>query len=254
MLVETHLPDGTIVDTYLDCGNSDEEVGIQHIFNRPDYSVLTVNQLDRVKVISANARFALNEGSGKRVLGQDYDYLSAIHSDPEDSAPGVYTAVVSPTHTEIHTNDKEVSYLLTADLSLVKQSLVTTHGEVEKVKTAPAQPADKKEGDLLENIGGSKNPRDKYYTMPRLFVIRNDGSGYELLTKEQLAHYMRLHKGSPLTFKQKKDIMMGNTQAQIHYYLYKVRTLQEREKENTHLKYLEFPQNSLYTLLHLKPD
>lgn len=43
VIVETHLPDGTRVDTYLDCGHSEEDVGIQHVFYRPDFSVLSVN-------------------------------------------------------------------------------------------------------------------------------------------------------------------------------------------------------------------
>ncbi len=43
----------------------------------------------------------------------------------------------------------------------------------------------------MENISGPKNPFTKYYTLPRLFVIKNDGSGHELLTKEQLDYYFR---------------------------------------------------------------
>lgn len=83
VIVETHLPDGTIIDTYLDCGASEEDLGIQHIFTRPDFTVFSVNQLDKIKVITANTRIGLNEAkSKKRELGQDYDYLSAIHSDP----------------------------------------------------------------------------------------------------------------------------------------------------------------------------
>jgi len=38
--------------------------------------------------------------------------------------------------------------------------------------------------DVLENISEAKDPFKKYYTLPRLFVIKNDGSGYELLAKE----------------------------------------------------------------------
>jgi hypothetical protein len=54
-----------VVDTYLDCGLVDEEVGIQHIFKRPDLSILSVNQLNKIKVISSNARSSLNEAYSK---------------------------------------------------------------------------------------------------------------------------------------------------------------------------------------------
>lgn len=252
MIVETHLPDGTHIDTYLDCGLHEEDVGIQHIFTRPDFTVFAVNQLDKIKVISANTRQALNEANTKRGLGQDFDYLNAIHSDPEDQAPGVYTGILAPQGTELYINDKEFSYKLTGDLQLVKQRFVEADGEVEVITAKVNGASEKKEGDLLENIGASKNPRDKYYNMPRLFVIRNDGSGYELLAKEQLDYYFRTQKHSAEALKQRKDVIIGATQARALYFLTKVRTLHDREHDNTHLKSLEFPKNSLYALLHLK--
>ena len=45
---------------------------------------------------------------------------------------------------------------------------------------------------------------------------------------------------------------MGTTQAKAHYFVTKMRTLADRELENTHLKSLEFPHNAYYALLHLK--
>lgn len=54
--------------------------------------------------------------------------------------------------------------------------------------TVPVKAGDQ---DIIENISGSKNPFNKYYSHPRLFVIKSDGSGYELLTKEQLDYYFR---------------------------------------------------------------
>ena len=57
-----------------------------------------------------------------------------------------------------------------------------------------------KESDVYEGIGGKKNPFTKNFTSPRLFVIKNDGTGYELLTKEQLDFYMRTMKHVSLLF------------------------------------------------------
>ena len=97
VIVETYLPDSTVVDTYLDSAlTEDETPGIQHIFNRPDFSILAVNQFDKIKIISSNTRSALNESQSHRPLGQDYEYLCAIHSDFDDQTQGVYTAIVSP--------------------------------------------------------------------------------------------------------------------------------------------------------------
>jgi len=46
----------------------------------------------------------------------------------------------------------------------------------------------------IENTGGYKNPINKHFIFPRLFVINSDGTGYELLTKEQLDYYFRIAK------------------------------------------------------------
>ena len=85
-----------------------------------------------------------------------------------------------------------------------------------------------------------------------MFVIRNDGSGYELLSKEQLDSYFRGQKYNKDSLKQRKDQAVGSTHAKAHYFLTKVRTLAEREIENTLLKQMEYPQNAHYALLHMK--
>jgi hypothetical protein len=35
----------------------------------------------------------------------------------------------------------------------------------------------------IEDVGGYSNPFTKYYLYPRFFVIKADGSGYELMSK-----------------------------------------------------------------------
>lgn len=108
---------------------------------------------------------------------------------------------------------------------------------------------------MFENIGGSKDPTTKYFQLPRLFVIRNDGSGYELLCKEQLDYYFRTQKNSPESLKQRKDVTVGSgLNARAHYFLTKIRTQADREFANTYLKSLEFPSNSLYALIHLREE
>ena len=128
VIVETHLPDGTVVDTYLDCDlTGEEEIGIQHIFNRPDFSVFSINQLNKIKIISSNARSALNEASQKQKLGSDTGYLYAINCDSDDQSRGVYTAYIGhqPKSSIVYINDpdKNTRYLLTSDLKLIKQQI-----------------------------------------------------------------------------------------------------------------------------------
>jgi len=107
VIFETHLPDGTVIDTYLDSsGDEQSPPAIQHIFNRPDFSVISVNHFGEVKVISSNTRTAMNETGSKKALGEDYDYLRAITCDPENQSLGVYTANIHPEDIKVQVSDK----------------------------------------------------------------------------------------------------------------------------------------------------
>ena len=93
----------------------------------------------------------------------------------------------------------------------------------------------------MEEVGGYKDPFTKHYMYPRLFVIRNDGSGYELLSKEQLEHYFRVQKHRAEVLKQRQIVLVGATSAKCHYFVTKVKTLQENLTEMNILKHLNFP-------------
>lgn len=87
----------------------------------------------------------------------------------------------------INDTDKNTRYLLTSELKLIKQQIQEGVEEEEQLQL----PKSKDAQDIFETISTNKNPFTKYYTLPRLFVIKNDGSGHELLTKEQLDYYFR---------------------------------------------------------------
>jgi hypothetical protein len=115
------------------------------------------------------------------VIGQDIDYFSAIHSDPEDLSLGVYTAFISPQPeaSSLSITGKDgCTYKITADLSLVKENLEEGESSIMTSLKSKELP------DVYESVGGFKDPHSKNFSNPRLFVIRNDGSGYELLAKE----------------------------------------------------------------------
>ena len=143
-------------------------------------------------------------------------------------------------------------YFLTGDLQLVKTPLEEAG---EDLKTRASQLKDS--SDLYESVSEAKDPFTKHFTQPRLFVVRNDGSGFELLTKEQLDYFFRTLKhvrdhASPLqsseSLAQRKDISVGTTPAKAHYFLSKLRSQQEQNL----LRGGQFPQNALYALLHLR--
>ena len=57
--METHLPDGTVVETFKDILMQTK--GVRHLFKRPDFTVISVDCTGQVNIISSNARSALNE-------------------------------------------------------------------------------------------------------------------------------------------------------------------------------------------------
>lgn len=87
------MPDGTVVETFLDRLNTEEQEEVyRHLFRRPDFSVVVVDSLGQVDLISSNARSALNEQGGKVTIGKDNDYLKLLAKNPKENVADVYKA------------------------------------------------------------------------------------------------------------------------------------------------------------------
>lgn len=65
-----------------------------------------------------------------------------------------------------------------------------------------------------------------------MFVISADGSGYEMLTKEQLEYYFRIAKHRVEAIKQRRSVMVGTTLAKTHYFVTKIKNMQDFDIEN----------------------
>jgi hypothetical protein len=117
-------------------------------------------------------------------MGEDTGYLYALLWDMQDMYPSVYVGFIGhqPKSSILYINDqdKNTRYLLTSELKLIKQYIREGEEDQEQLQL----PKGKEMQDVLEDINETKDPFKKYYTLPRLFVIKNDGSGYELLAKE----------------------------------------------------------------------
>ena len=105
--------------------SGEADVGIQHIFNRPDFSIFAINQMNKIRVISSNSRSAINEATTKSKMGEDTGYYYAVNWDMQDMYSGVYVGFIShqPKSSLLYINDQEKNtrYLLTSELKLIKQ-------------------------------------------------------------------------------------------------------------------------------------
>lgn len=63
-------------------------------------------------------------------------------------------------------------------------------------------------------------------------MINADGSGHELLAKEQLEYYFRIAKHREESLKQRKSVMVGNTLAKTHYFVTQIKNMQDFDIES----------------------
>lgn len=272
-VLETYLPDGSMVQTYLDSarGEGQQQVEtIRHVIKRSDLSVVVVDSEGRVSLVSSNARAALNEAGGKNRLDhseRDVDWLAELARGPGQFIHSVYQAHVSaePNKSKIQTKNSkdDTVFTMTNDHQLKKHVTTVEQWENKAAQAPPKDAPGKKKakkanpeeskgaapklvGDLeLENVGGWQDPHKKYYQYPRLFVINSDGGARELLSGPQLDYATRRKKvQNDQSIKQKMSDVFNNSSMANHYYLTKVINMKQRELEQQQLNDLEFPENA----------
>lgn len=196
-ITEVLLPDNTVVQSYLEKqeleGYNNFSLNMIHIIRRADYSVVKVCQDGEVVLITANERAYLND-IGKQIeeLGtKDYDYFFELFGISSERRSGVYTANLNKGR--VWTQDEEGNYFIAyANGDSVEKMSVSFDLDqmVEGIENKePASPR-MKDGNYVEEECKFLPP-PKSMAHPRLFYVRNDGSGMELFNEEQLRHMFR---------------------------------------------------------------
>lgn len=98
VVVETLLPDATVVqtfhDTYKSKNHGDKEV-CRHLILRSDFSVVLADSEGHVSLVSSNTRQALIDDGSKTRIGKDTDYLCELDRAHREFTKGLYYAHVS---------------------------------------------------------------------------------------------------------------------------------------------------------------
>lgn len=118
---ETLLPDGTVVETFRDILDLEQNLeGYRHVFRRPDYTVLIADENGKIAIISSNARSVLNENGMKAAIGKDTDYAVEFAKGSNDLTKCMYYATITPIEgqSNILTVDDRYKYVLTSYLGL----------------------------------------------------------------------------------------------------------------------------------------
>lgn len=61
-------------------------------------------------------------------------------------------------------------------------------------------------------------PLPFYNTPPRLFLIKNDGSGSEYMNRAQLDYYLRVKKNDEVEKVHSQEFINGNPMAMLSYF------------------------------------
>ena len=107
---------------------------------------------------------------------------------------------------------------------------------------------------VIENVEEEKKeeeiipPPTKNFIIPRLFVIENDNSGYELLSEEQIQNYKKIKSEDILHCKYISQILTNDYTS--HSWITKYFSIQDGIKETHHIHNIQIPE-TLNKFCHL---
>ena len=128
MMTLVYLPDGCIVRSikYFKSQNEKDRHVLKHIYQRADYSSFMIDSDGDFRVISTNARAAINDEDERARLGSDTDYLKQMYVPNGVHTPGVFQGHISDQVESIHlaTRDSERAFMysINADSKLEKRA------------------------------------------------------------------------------------------------------------------------------------
>jgi hypothetical protein len=104
MMTIVYLPDGCTVKSirFFKSSEDTEQQVIKHIYQRADFSCVMVDNEGDFRVISTDARAAINDDDERARLGTDTDYLKQLYRPNGDYTPGVYYGHISDNSQAVH--------------------------------------------------------------------------------------------------------------------------------------------------------
>lgn len=114
MMTLVYLPDGGIVKSikYFKSSKEKDKIVLKHIYQRADYSSFIIDSDGDFRVISTNARAAINDEDERARLGSDADYLKQMYQPNGVHTPGVFQGHISDDVEAVHlaTRDSERAF------------------------------------------------------------------------------------------------------------------------------------------------
>ncbi|KRX02221.1 hypothetical protein PPERSA_04843 [Pseudocohnilembus persalinus] len=234
-IVDTYLPDGTQVRGYVEKkelpGYEQFEINNVHLIYHENSSVLKVQENGEVVVISGKDRVALNENGQNEQIGKDIDYWLQFFSIAEERRAGVYT--VDMNQKKLWTKDQQGNIFgLCSNGEIISKIAVSldVNNEQQKELERPGTP-DIQDGELFIEEDNKFLPQPEEIIPPRLFVINNNNTGFEILQEDQISNYKRLKEANlkDVRIIEEKNLKFENCDS--FTYITRYKTIAEKKQK-----------------------
>ena len=175
----------------------------------------------------------------ERPPSPDYEKLNEENLEVDKK-----TKKIAPTNL----NQSNVSNNITVDKkenintsNIKKNNITNNNNNNQSVSNAENVEEEKKEEEIIP-------PPTKNFIIPRLFVIENDNSGYELLSEEQIKNYKKIKSEDALHCKYISQILTDDYTS--HSWITKYFSIQDGIKETHHIHNIQIPE-TLNKFCHL---
>jgi hypothetical protein len=210
-IIKTLMPDQSVVYSYVEKKATDEmekyTLNTVTIIYRNDGTVIRIQQDGDIVIITGNERKNINLKGNNLEFGKDVDYLFELNGKVNERKAGVYTCDLKKQ--KIWTRDDERNIfeihadgIAKAKLSLSLNNLEDGNKDIDDIR--PITPNYEGHSYLEPDIQHLDYPSNFY--APRLFVIENNNTGYELLDEEQISRFKYLKNKDQHTKYQFEDI------------------------------------------------
>jgi hypothetical protein len=243
-LIKTLLPDHSVVYSYMEKKATDEmdnyTLNAVTIIYRIDGTVIRIQQDGDVAIITGNERNNINIKGNNVEFGKDVDYLFELNGKPSERKAGVYTCNLKKQKVWTQDDERNIFEIHSdgttkAKLSLSINNLDDGSKDIDDIR--PVTPNYDGHSYLEPDIQHLDYPNNFY--PPRLFVIENNNTGYELLNEEQITRFKYIKNKDTHTKYKIEDI---ENQCRSHTWLSKYFSISEVNAQLHVINNIKLPQ------------
>ena len=175
----------------------------------------------------------------ERPQSPDYEKLNEENIEPDKKPRKITQANLNQSNVSNNVTTEKKENVSTTNIKKANTSNNNINNH--SMSNMENQEEEKKEEEIIP-------PPTKNFIIPRLFVIENDNSGYELLSEEQIKNYKKIKSEDILHCKYISQILTNDYTS--HSWITKYFSIQDGIKETHHIHNIQIPE-TLNKFCHL---